>query len=70
MHFRTLVYSVGIFPAIAVWVQGGIFDGFSDKASYGIQRVFNERFVGGRKKVIKFGFIVKGICNDGSITFI
>jgi hypothetical protein len=33
-----------------VWVQGGIFDGFSDKASYGIQRVFNERFVGGRKK--------------------
>jgi len=43
---------------------------FSDKASYGIQRVFKERFIGGRKKVIKFRFTVKGICNDGRITFI
>jgi hypothetical protein len=33
-----------------VWVKGGRFNGFSDKASNGIQRVFSERFVGGRRK--------------------
>jgi hypothetical protein len=36
-----------------VRVQGGSFDGFSDEASYGIQRVFSKRFVGGRRKKVK-----------------
>jgi hypothetical protein len=52
-------------------VQGRIFDGFGDEVSNVINRVFSKRFISqGREKIKKLRFIVRGIHDNYSISFI
>jgi hypothetical protein len=76
VNFRFLVDSRGLRimgnkSFLSVGVQGRGFYGFGDEASNVVQRVFAERFVGGRRKEVKeFGFVVSSIHNNCGISFI
>jgi hypothetical protein len=50
-------------------IKGGIFDGFGNQASDGVNRVFIKSFVSGGKKLEQFRIIIIGIHNDSGITF-
>jgi len=75
MTFRLSIYPRGLRVMmnemfLSVRIQGGRFDDFDNHITYGINGVFSERFTREiRKNFLEFGFIVKGIHNHYSVTF-